>query len=183
MTELQLEALLRAGKVALTGGRGMGKTATAAVWLAQQNEPIHISTVNQNGVVKEVINAGEPHTLEIKAKGKKGTQKMSEGKAGLHFALKALCQKHGIPLFEEQRFHPTRKWRLDYLLPVTQWGVVAVEYEGLVGFGRPGGHTTSDAYSDNTQKYNAAAFAGITVIRYTYANWGQAVVDLEMFFL
>jgi hypothetical protein len=156
MTELQLEALLRKGTV--TEHRDA-----------------------RSGTIKEIIHPETGLPLEIKAKMKQPRPKMTEEKMALHWALKAQCQKYGRPLFEEQRFHETRKWRLDYLIPGRT--PVGIEYEGLLGGNMKTGHTESDRYTGNCDKYNAAALAGIVVLRYTHSNWGQAVADLEMFFL
>jgi hypothetical protein len=171
MSQLELEALLRKGTVkinegssqaatvTIVGGRGAGKTAAAEQWLAQQGDKM-----------------------------KQSRPKMTEEKMALHWALKALCQKYGRPLFEEQRFHETRMWRFDYLIPGCKGfrgspTAVAIEYEGLLGGKQKTGHTESKRYTGNCDKYNAAALAGIVVLRYTHINWGQAVADLEMFFL
>lgn len=102
----------------------------------------------------------------------------SDGKNGLKLRLMLFCSIHKKPLFAEQTFHITRKWRHDWVIPGPR--PLAIEYEGL-GFKKTG-HTESDRYSDNTTKYNQSALAGITVLRYTYLTWEQAFTDLEKFY-
>lgn len=156
MSQLELEALLRKGNVTVA------------------------ARVNVSGAVKEVLTDGEGLKLDVPRKKAPPRPKLTGSKLSLHYALKAICEKYALPLFEEQVFHEKRKWRLDYLIPLPG-GPVGIEYEGL-GFGKTG-HTESDRYTDNCTKYNAAAAAGITVLRYTFSNWGQAVTDLENFFI
>ena len=67
----------------------------------------------------------------------------------------------------EHRFHPTRKWRLDYA-----WvdRMVALEIEG---FGR---HMMYSAYEADCVKYSEAAVLGWKVIRLT---WGLIKKDID----
>ena len=69
------------------------------------------------------------------------------------------------PAFErEYEFHPTRKWRFDFAWPDH---MLAVECEGLTAPSTKSRHTTNEGYSKDLEKYNAAALAGWTVLRYT----------------
>ena len=72
-----------------------------------------------------------------------------------------LWQSWGGPeLAKEHRFHPHRRWRLDYYHAPTQ---TAVELEG--GLFSGGRHTRAAGFLGDCEKYNAAAMMGITVLR------------------
>ena len=65
----------------------------------------------------------------------------------------------GQELIKEHRFHPTRKWRIDF------WhnSGVAIEIEGGVWTG--GRHTRGKGFIADMEKYNALAERGILVFR------------------
>lgn len=64
----------------------------------------------------------------------------------------------------EYRFHETRRWRFDFAWTSRR---LAVEIEGGIwGFGR---HQRAQGFSGDCEKYNAAALAGWTVLRFTTA--------------
>lgn len=105
------------------------------------------------------------------AKPKKNIPKHKEW---LAMNLKAWCKANSLELKEELKFHPERKWRFDFAIPALN---VAIEYEGLTF--EKSGHTTSDAYTKNTEKYNAATAMGWKVFRYTYKNYKEMISDLE----
>jgi len=86
------------------------------------------------------------------------------------------CGHRYVRLWEEFRFHPTRKWRFDWAIPDL---MIAIEYEGLAF--KKTGHTESKGYSDNTDKYNEAAAMGWTVFRITYLNYGTIEKRLNDF--
>lgn len=71
----------------------------------------------------------------------------------------------------ETKFHPERRWKIDFT-----WdnAMVAVEVEGGVWLGGLGGHTSGKGYTNNCEKYNEAAFMGWTVFRLVPA---QITVD------
>ena len=76
--------------------------------------------------------------------------------------MEAMCRHHGLPYPDtEYRFHPTRKWRFDWLFG----GVVALEKEGAVWTG--GRHTRGGGFIDDMEKYNEAQILGYIVIRAT----------------
>ena len=66
---------------------------------------------------------------------------------------------NGQELIKEHRFHPTRKWRIDF------WhnSGVAIEIEGGVWTG--GRHTRGKGFIADMEKYNALAERGILVFR------------------
>lgn len=69
---------------------------------------------------------------------------------------------HGLPEpVREYRFHPTRKWRLDFAWPAV---MLAVEVEG--GIYRGGGHTSTTGLKRDIEKGNALTMAGWRVLRF-----------------
>lgn len=80
----------------------------------------------------------------------------------------------GIFVTKEYLFHPTRKWRFDFALVDQK---IAIEYEGIMaGKSR---HTTISGYTGDTEKYNAAAELGWTVLRFTVKNCRETIKSLE----
>lgn len=73
------------------------------------------------------------------------------------------CRAHKVPTPErEHRFHPTRKWRMDFAWPDAK---VAAEIEGGVWTG--GRHTRGSGFTADAEKYNEAALLGWRVLRFT----------------
>lgn len=69
---------------------------------------------------------------------------------------------YGIPEpRREYRFHPTRKWRLDFAWPAAK---LAVEIEG--GIYRGGGHTTVAGIKRDVDKGNALTRLGWRLLRF-----------------
>jgi len=92
-------------------------------------------------------------------------------------SLKARQDFHAIMMSvegmkAEYKFHPQRRWRLDYFHPETS---SAYEYEGIYG-GVKSRHTTLKGYTGDTNKYNEAARMGIKVFRFTAKNY-QSVIN------
>lgn len=80
--------------------------------------------------------------------------------------LAAVLQTEGFQDFErEHRFHPVRKWRLDFAWPQHQ---LAVEVEGGVWTG--GRHTRGAGFVKDMEKYNEATLLGWRVFRVTPAD-------------
>lgn len=86
---------------------------------------------------------------------------------------------HATPPVEEYRFAPPRRWRFDFAWPAL---LLAVEIEG--GVWRGGRHTRGAGYYQaDAEKYNAAAVAGWTVLRYTsvdVSRWTAAAEVLRV---
>ena len=61
---------------------------------------------------------------------------------------------------KEYRFHPTRKWRMDYAWPSH---MIALEVEGAVW--TRGRHTRGSGFVNDISKYNAATMLGWRVFR------------------
>jgi len=97
----------------------------------------------------------------------------------LEYQFLTQCRNSGFPEPErEYRFHPTRKWRLDFFwdqsLTNSHFGV-AVEIEG--GTWIRGRHVTGSGVEKDIEKYNEVALANIVLIRATskHVKDGRAV--------
>ena len=84
------------------------------------------------------------------------------------------------PPEREYRFHPTRRWRLDFAWPDRK---IAVEVEGVVHDGK-GRHQTAKGYAADCEKYNSALLDGWKVLRFTpnVIKSGSAVAWIERAF-
>lgn len=71
----------------------------------------------------------------------------------------------GYEPVREYRFHPTRKWRFDYAIPVLK---IAIECDGGVWTG--GRHVSPQGYLKDMEKFNAAAELGWVVLKFTPQN-------------
>lgn len=60
----------------------------------------------------------------------------------------------------EYKFHPKRRWRLDWFLPEIK---VGIEIEG--GIWNKGRHTRPSGFIKDIEKYNTAALMGIKIYR------------------
>ena len=73
------------------------------------------------------------------------------------------CVTFRIPRpIPEYRFHPTRKWRIDYHFEANG-RKVGLEIEGGIWTG--GRHTRGAGFAGDMEKYNAAGAMGITILR------------------
>jgi len=81
------------------------------------------------------------------------------------------CRAEKIVVDREYLFHPTRKWRFDFIVHGT---MIAIEIEGR------GRHQSFSGFEADAEKYNAAAKLGWRVLRYTPAMVmrGDAINDL-----
>jgi very-short-patch-repair endonuclease len=68
---------------------------------------------------------------------------------------------HGIKFEKEFKFHPTRRWRFDFLLE----GNIALEVEGATWSG--GRHTRGSGFEKDAEKYAHALILGYKVLRVT----------------
>lgn len=84
---------------------------------------------------------------------------MPEEKLALHIRVSGLQEPE-----REYRFHPTRKWRVDFAWPDYS---VAVEVEG--GIHSQGRHVRAKGFEGDCEKYNALAEGGWFLYRYTPA--------------
>lgn len=80
----------------------------------------------------------------------------------LESAFLVTCRQLGLPEPEREfRFAPPRRWRADFAWPTLR---VLVEIEGGIWTG--GRHTRGSGFEADMAKYNAAALAGWTVLRF-----------------
>lgn len=63
-------------------------------------------------------------------------------------------------IVREYKFHPVRKWRIDYYLP--EYGI-AIEVEG--GSYINGRHVRGEGFRNDIEKYNQITAAGLMLIR------------------
>ncbi|MEX5396075.1 DUF559 domain-containing protein [Acinetobacter baumannii] len=98
---------------------------------------------------------------------------VSEGEATLVQHLKT----HKISFEQEYKFHPTRKWRADFLITGTK---ILIEVEG--GIWNGGRHTRGKGYLGDMEKYNSAAMMGFTVLRFSteQVKSGMALKQIEL---
>lgn len=111
-----------------------------------------------------------------------------KGHANPAGVLRVQMRAADLPPFEEEhKFHPLRRWRLDYAWPELR---LAVEVEGAVHGQRcgkcgktlaGGGHTRGAGFVKDCEKYNAAAVLGWTVLRVhrDSIDDGTALNDIE----
>ncbi|KHF78447.1 hypothetical protein PJ15_1506 [Acinetobacter sp. neg1] len=119
--------------------------------LAQYREEI-LKLSRQTKVTKSKANR------KTKSRAKSQQQEPSEGELILMRDLRAL----GIGFEPEYKFHPTRKWRADFLISNTK---ILIEVEGGIWSG--GRHTRGTGYIGDMEKYNAAAILGFQVLRFS----------------
>lgn len=83
--------------------------------------------------------------------------------------MRAVFEKH-------VRFHPVRKWELDYLAAPFQLGIEI--HGGIFSAGR---HTTGTGFTEDRAKMNAAHELGITVLEFTgtMLTDGTAIAQTE----
>ena len=94
----------------------------------------------------------------------KGKNRVNEQVAKLQAETK--LHLHGLPPYvTEHRFHPTRRWRLDYAWPELK---LAVEVHG--GTYTNGRHTRGGGFTVDREKMNEAAIYGWTVLEVTSAQ-------------
>ena len=73
----------------------------------------------------------------------------------------ASLKSERLPLpVAEHKFHPPRRWKMDYAWPEY---MVALEVQGAVWTG--GRHTRGSGFVKDIEKYNAAAAMGWRIIR------------------
>lgn len=101
-------------------------------------------------------------------------KKKSREKNWIAETLFTWCNARLLPLQEEYKFHPHRKWRFDWCVEPLK---LAFEYEGI--YSQQSRHTNRKGYSRDTEKYNAAITLGWRVFRYTASTFKNLEIDLE----
>ena len=103
---------------------------------------------------------------KLEAKIKRQPKPKAADKTALLFTR--LCEACGLPApVPEYRFHPARKWRIDYYFEANGRRV-ALEVEG--GIWTQGRHTRGSGFIKDMEKYNAITAAGIMLLRVTPAE-------------
>lgn len=94
--------------------------------------------------------------------------------------LDAILGSYDLPVpVREYRFHPARRWRVDYAWPEHR---LAVEIEGGAWVG--GRHVRGPGFTKDMEKYNELALAGWSLLRFTPRQLrnGEAVATLLRWF-
>ena len=120
---------------------------------------IRLSAIELERLIKPKHGAKSPAASKGKAKGKVGEQ-IAKLQADTKLHLQGLP-----PYVTEHRFHPTRRWRLDYAWPELK---LAVEVHG--GTYTNGRHTRGGGFTSDREKMNEAAIFGWTVLEVTSAQ-------------
>lgn len=97
----------------------------------------------------------------------------------LKLPLEKQCKIAGLPEpITEYKFHPKRKWRLDYFFPSLK---LAVEKEGAVWIG--GRHNHPVGFLKDVEKYNELTLSGIALMRFTpqQIQSGEAIFKILIF--
>ena len=76
--------------------------------------------------------------------------------------LRSLGFKEGIDFIREYKFHPTRKWRLDFAFIERK---IAIEIEGGTYARGKSRHTTGAGYGADCVKYNELILLGWVLLR------------------
>ena len=77
-----------------------------------------------------------------------------------------VCQNYGLPIPKpEHRFHPKRRWRIDWFFQMGNKKVV-LEVEGATWTSKSR-HTHRGGYHKDMEKYNAMSECGIFLLRIT----------------
>ena len=99
---------------------------------------------------------------------------MSAAEEMLALQLRAV----GLEPVREYRFHPVRRWRIDFAWPDHK---LAVEVEGGVYSG--GRHTRGAGFEADCVKYNTLAQEGWTLYRYTprMVRTGEALEQIQAY--
>ena len=92
------------------------------------------------------------------------------------YPLVGLCRAAGLPEpVPEYRWHPVRKFRADYALPLHR---VLIEIDG--GLFINGGHSRGKARLHDMAKDRAATLLGWRTLRYGVGEMAQTIADLRI---
>lgn len=89
-------------------------------------------------------------------------QKLHKSESKSDFFTRLVESVLGVQVVKEYKFHPTRKWRIDYYIPEYS---IAIEVEG--GAFTQGRHTRGAGFIADMEKYNTMTCMGIRLIRTT----------------
>lgn len=135
-----------------------------------------LEKLKEDGKIRDYIvvggrSQGKTHISKLVGKHFK---KAHPAKDWISEQLLVWCQNRGIVLHEEYNFNPLRRWRADWCVPDLK---LLIEYEGLSA--KKTGHTTSEGYTGNAEKYNSAQSLGWKVLRFTYLNYESLIDELN----
>ena len=82
------------------------------------------------------------------------------------------CRVAGVAVVAEYQFHPKRRWRADFAIPIR---MILIEIEG--GIWQKSRHTTGTGFTADCEKYINAALLGYRLFRFTpdMVKSGEAV--------
>jgi len=85
---------------------------------------------------------------------------------------------YGVEFNRQYVFHPGRKWRFDFQLPLRY---IAIEVEG--GLFVKGRHSRGKSYEADLRKYNQATINGYRLLRYStdMVKSGEAIKQIMEF--
>jgi len=110
-------------------------------------------------------------TAEDKLPKKKPTKPLSPVKIAF---MQEITRRYKTNVVTEYKFHPKRKWSIDFYLP--DYGL-AIELEG--GIFTQGRHTRGSGFLGDIEKYNEITASGLSLIRVTYSTLNKnATFDL-----
>lgn len=94
--------------------------------------------------------------------------------------LASHLRAYDIAFEREFQFHPTRKWRFDFMIvkPNSNGKRIAVEVEG--GSYMQGRHQSKTGFAADLVKYNRAQIMGYMVLRYTTQDVKNGVAIAEI---
>lgn len=89
-------------------------------------------------------------------------------KSNLQHNMEIILNSLNIDYEKEYRFHPVRKWRIDFALVDKN---IAIECEGGVYI--KGRHNRASGFIKDVEKYNALTLAGWRLLRFTIKDFKQ----------
>ena len=92
--------------------------------------------------------------------------------------MAAILKNAGYKFKEEVKFHPSRKWRFDFVLEPVKTKI-AIEVSGG-HFIPQGRHTYGKGYEKDLEKINTAQLMGWIVLQYTGNTLSNILQDLKM---
>jgi very-short-patch-repair endonuclease len=119
---------------------------------------------------------GEPMSRPVPAPAARKRAKVGESDLEVSFRRQAKTAGIDKGMIQEYRFHPVRKWRMDFAWPDRK---VALEIDG--GTWSSGGHVRGAYYEETCVKLNEAALASWQVYRVTnhMVEDGRALATIE----
>lgn len=87
---------------------------------------------------------------------------------------KIILKELKLKVEKEYKFHPTRKWRMDWAIPSHK---ICCEEEGAVWTN--GRHTRGAGFIGDMEKYNTATSMGWRIIRIVPGDYGKALRFIE----